>query len=175
MAQRDLICVYQYLRGECKEDRAGPFSVAPGDRRGGRRQKFNSWNSLKTSKTLGCEDGWTLQQAAQRGHGVSSPEMFKPAWTCPSAASCGTCWERVGAPASCIPRGGLRLYSSSDNWQTNQVKLGPSSQNDKNTSTSFGMKNSCTSRNLLQKVTSIIRYSEILSTRFCNPSLPQVN
>lgn len=71
MAQGDLICVCKNLLGECKEDGARPFSVAPRDRTGGRRHKFNSWRSLNTGKTFGCEDGRTPKQAAQSGHRVS--------------------------------------------------------------------------------------------------------
>lgn len=106
------------------------------------------------------KDGQAVGQAAQGGCGAPPLEKIKLPGHVPEPPAMGTHWDIAASPG--LP-GTLWLYTSAANWQINHVKPTPSRQKDKNITTSLGMKNSCTSRNLLQKVASIIRYSEVLS------------
>lgn len=103
--------------------------------------------------------------------GMGSPPLkcSNPPLHDPGQHDVGTGWERVGQkpPSPCHREHGFTVLQITE---TNEVKPSPSGQNDKKKSASLDMKNSHTSRNLLQKVTSITRYSEILSTRLCNPA-----
>ena len=71
-AQGDLINVYEYLQGECKENGARLFPVEPSDRSRGsgytlKHRRF-PWNIMKHCH---CESDQALVQADQGGGGVS--------------------------------------------------------------------------------------------------------
>ena len=68
-AQRELINVYKYLKGGCKDDRARLFSVGPSDRTRGNEDKLKHRTScLNTRKTLFyCEGDRAVAQIGQIG------------------------------------------------------------------------------------------------------------
>ncbi|PKU32536.1 hypothetical protein llap_17159 [Limosa lapponica baueri] len=67
----DLINAEQYLKGGCQEDGVRLFPVVPRDRTRGNGHKLEHGKFHLEEKLLSCEGGRALEQAAQRGCGVS--------------------------------------------------------------------------------------------------------
>ena len=74
----DIINLQKYIKGRCKGDKAGLFSVSQGqDKRQWAQTGTQEVPSEHHEAFLSCMGDSVLAEVAQRGHGISSLEIFK--------------------------------------------------------------------------------------------------